>query len=50
MAAVVVTGMRDELCLVGWWLCLCGAAELGRRLWKILLSCNDWMGVREAGT
>ena len=33
--------------------CACGWDKLcsvGRRLWKLLKSCNDWMGVREAGT
>ena len=59
-----MAGMRDELCWVGWWhvvvagmrdelCCACGWDKLcsvGRRLWKLLQSCNDWIGVREAGT
>ena len=39
--------MWDKLVLVAGWDKLC---SVGRRLWKLLQSCNDWMGVREAGT
>ena len=45
---MVVAGMWDELCL-----CRAGiscAPAVGRRLWEFLQSCNDWTGVREAGT
>ena len=51
MVAVVVAGMWDKLVLqlVAGWDKLCSVV-IGRRLWKLLQSCNDWMGVREAGT
>ena len=42
---MVVAGMRDELCLSAQWDKLglvCGG-------FGNLQSCNDWMGVREAG-
>ena len=43
-----MAGMWDKLVLVAGCDKLCSVA-IGRRLWKLLQSCNDWMGVREAG-